>query len=180
LWVLLLFVLVARGLSSGETVLVRVGPLSLSAEGLAEGGEICLRLWFVALAGIGISATTSPGGIEAAVRMLLAPVPFVPEKQLATMLGLVVRFLPEVLQEAQLTREAQTARCIEKRKNPLTRLSLFAVPLLRRIFARANRLALAMEARCYSQNRTGPESTAGFRDALAIGVLVLFSLLSLV
>jgi energy-coupling factor transporter transmembrane protein EcfT len=178
-WVLLLFVLAARGLSHDGTPLVQVGPVSLSAEGLAEGGVVCLRLWFVALAGIGVSATTSPSRIEAAVRTLLAPVPFVPERQMATMLGLVVRFLPEVLREAQLTREAQTARCVEKRKNPVARLSLFAVPLLRRIFTRADRLALAMEARCYSRNRTGPELTAGFKDVLAIGILGLFSVLSL-
>ncbi|MGD8368619.1 MAG: energy-coupling factor transporter transmembrane protein EcfT [Desulfobacterales bacterium] len=178
LWLLLLFVLMARGLSGGGSPLVEIGPVCLSAEGLAEGVSVCLRLWLVALAGIGVSATTSPSGIEAAVRMLLAPVPFFPEKQAATMLGLVVRFLPEVLKEAQLTREAQKARGIESRKNPVARLSLFAVSLLRRIFARADRMALAMEARCYSHNRTKPEWAPGIRDALAVGLLGLFSVLS--
>jgi energy-coupling factor transporter transmembrane protein EcfT len=177
-WVLLLFVLIARGLTVPGTALVRIGGIAVTVEGLSEGGLICLRLWVVALAGIGISATTTPSGIEAALRHLLAPLPLVPERRVATMLGLLVRFLPEVLEQARRTREAQTARCIEYRKNPVRRLALFALPLLRAVFVRADRMSLAMEARCYSKNRTVPRLAAGRRDAAAAGVLVCLVLLS--
>jgi len=177
-WAMLLLVFLFRAAARDGTVFARLGPLAITAEGLVEGALICLRLWVVALSGVAVSATTRPSHVEAGVRALLAPVPFLPEKRVATMLGLVVRFLPEVLHQAHLTREAQRARCVERRKNPAARMRLFAVPLLRAVFVRANRLALAMEARCYSENRTGPALFAGVKDALAVGVLALFCLLS--
>ena len=65
------------------------------------------------------------------------------------------------------------------RKNPIRRLSVFAVALLRGIFIRAELLSLAMEARCYSDNRTVPKLTAGPVDAAAGGVLACLVLLSL-
>ena len=58
-WVLLLFVLAARALTVPGTPLVRFGPVGITGEGLVEGAEICLRLWLVALAGVGVPATTS-------------------------------------------------------------------------------------------------------------------------
>ena len=177
-WVLLLFVLIARALAAPGTALFRIGEIAVSAEGLAEGGLICLRLWLVALAGVGLAATTPPSAIEAALRFLLAPLPLVPEKRVAAMLGLLVRFLPEVLRQAGRTREAQTARCVEYRKNPIRRLSVFAISLLRAVFVRADRLSLAMEARCYSENRTVARLAAGRRDAAAAGVLACLVLLS--
>jgi energy-coupling factor transporter transmembrane protein EcfT len=177
-WVLLLFVLIARALTAPGTVLFQIGEIAVTVEGFAEGGLICLRLWMVALAGVGLAATTSPSGIEAALRHLLAPLPLVPEKRVATMLGLLVRFLPEVLEQARRTREAQTARCIEYRKNPVRRLSMFAISLLRAVFVRADRLSLAMEARCYSENRSVPRLAAGRRDAAAGCVLACLVLLS--
>jgi energy-coupling factor transporter transmembrane protein EcfT len=103
----------------------------------------------------------------------------VPEKRVATMLGLLVRFLPEVLRQASRTRQAQSARCIEMRKNPVRRLSLFAFALLRAVFIRAELLALAMETRCYSDSRTVPKLTAGPVDAAAGGVLACLVVLSL-
>ena len=178
-WLMLLFLLAVRALTGSGPALVEVFGIGVTTQGLAEGGMICLRLSIVALAGIGVSATTRPSEIEAAVQAILRPVPFVPEKRAATILGLVVRFLPEVLREARLTKEAQMARCVEQRKNPIARLFLFAVPLLRRIFARADRLAMAMEARCYSVNRTGPTLCAGKKDALCLVVLMLVGLFSL-
>lgn len=176
-WPLLLFVLAARALTVPGTSLVKIGGITLTSEGLSGGGLVCLRLWLVAVAGIGVSATTSPSHIEAAVGALLGPIPFFPAKKAATMLGLMVRFLPEVMRQIEAVREAQTARCIEKRKNPVTRLSLLAVPVFRRVFARADLLASAMEARCYSTERTGPALAAGPADALAAGAGVLLGLL---
>ncbi len=177
-WMMLFFIFAVRAMTGSGPALVEVGGIGITSEGLAEGGMICLRLSIVALAGIGVSGTTRPSEVEAAVQMILRPVPFVPEKRAATILGLVVRFLPEVLREARLTKEAQMARCVEQRKNPIARLYLFAFPLLRRIFARADRLAMAMEARCYSDNRTGPALSAGPADGMAAAALLALLLLS--
>jgi energy-coupling factor transporter transmembrane protein EcfT len=52
------------------------------------------------------------------------------------------------------------------------RLRKLLIPLMRRIFARADNLAVAMEARCYSENRTDPELKSGPADWVALGVVI--------
>jgi energy-coupling factor transporter transmembrane protein EcfT len=60
--------------------------------------------------------------------LVLKPIPVVDEKMAATMLGLVVRFLPVILFQAGEIADAQRARGIERRKNPLIRLMKFTIP----------------------------------------------------
>ena len=76
------------------------------------------------------------------------------------MISLLVRFIPMILSQARETADAQRARCIECRKNPVVRLVKLTVALLRRIFEDADRLVVAMEARCYTEDRTGPSFSA--------------------
>ena len=80
------------------------------------------------------------------------------------MIGLIIRFLPYILDQAKATADAQRARGVENRKNPIYRLIKFVVPLVRRTFENADNLAVAMEARCYSENRTDPELLSGRYD----------------
>jgi energy-coupling factor transporter transmembrane protein EcfT len=108
--------------------------------------------------------TTRSAEIRTAVVWFLRPVPWIPAARVGTMIGLLVRFLPEVLRTARETAAAQRARGIENRKNPVYRLTRLAVPLMRKTFLRADRLALAMTARCYSEDRTDPELRAGPGD----------------
>jgi energy-coupling factor transporter transmembrane protein EcfT len=51
----------------------------------------------------------------------------------------------------------------------------FTIPLFRRVFLSADELAAAMQARCYSEQRTLPELSFAWRDGLAIGVGILIS-----
>ncbi len=80
------------------------------------------------------------------------------------MLGLVVRFMPVILEQAATTSDAQRARAGENRRNPIRRLTAFGIPLMRRTFETADNLAVAMEARCYSETRTDPRLATGRRD----------------
>ena len=70
------------------------------------------------------------------------------------MIGLLVRFIPVILTQATEQGEALRARAIDNRRNPLRRTVFLCMPLLRRTFVTADRLALAMEARCYGSQRT--------------------------
>jgi biotin transport system permease protein len=70
------------------------------------------------------------------------------------MIGLIMRFVPVILDQAKETSKAQRVRGVENRKNPVYRLIKLAIPLIRRTFESADKLAVAMEARCYSENRT--------------------------
>lgn len=173
-WVFLLLALVfiARVFSTDGTPLTAFGPVAVTREGLREGALVCLRLVLVFIVGAAFIATTRSSEIKAGVQWFLKPLPWVPAERVATMLSLVVRFMPVILEQAARTSDAQRARAGENRRNPIRRLTAFGIPLMRRTFETADNLAVAMEARCYSETRTDPELTTGRRDWLFFGTAV--------
>jgi energy-coupling factor transporter transmembrane protein EcfT len=171
--ILMLIILIAHALSTKGTMVFQLYFLSISMHGLYEGALICWRLFLVVLVGLLFVSTTRPSEIKAAVEWFLNPIPFVSGKRLATMLSLVMRFIPVILDQARETAAAQKARCVENRKNPVYRLIRLGIPLIRRTFERADKLAVAMEARCYNENRTDPELSATRIDWMALVVMIL-------
>jgi energy-coupling factor transporter transmembrane protein EcfT len=165
---LLLLIFAARALSTPGAALISAAGMAVTREGLAAGGLVCWRLACIVLAGILFIAATRPSEVRGAVIWLLAPIPWIPERRAGTMLSLLVRFVPMILDQARETMDAQRARCIECRKNPVIRLAVLAVALLRRIFEDADRLIVAMEARCYNEERTGPAYRATRLDWAAL------------
>ena len=124
--------------------------------------------------GVTVSSTCLPSEIRSAVEWFLRPLPWVPEKRIAVMLSLVVRFIPSILNQARETADAQRARGVERRKNPIYRLTTLVIPMLRRILQDADNLVIAMTARCYSENRTGPEFSPDRKSwGLLIAVILL-------
>jgi len=87
-------------------------------------------------------------------------------------MGLILRFVPVILDQARETAVAQKARGVENRKNPVYRLIKLGFPLLRRTFERADDLVVAMEARCFTENRTDPELIAQKRDWLVLTAVI--------
>ncbi|HUV07121.1 MAG TPA: energy-coupling factor transporter transmembrane component T, partial [Spirochaetia bacterium] len=91
-----------------------------------------------------------------------------------TMFALTLGFLPLILDEAADISLAQRARCIEGRRNPVYRLLVFVLALLRRTFKRADGVAMAMEARCFTGRATPcalkSRSLDWFSLALAAGL----------
>ncbi|RTZ98358.1 MAG: hypothetical protein DSY90_04405 [Deltaproteobacteria bacterium] len=139
----------------GKPVLV-LGPVAFTDLGVFSGALFCWRLILVTTTGLIYAATTHSREIRAAVEWLLSPVPWIPEKRVGVMVGLVVRLIPMILDQAGKTISAQKARCVECRKNPYYRLTHFALPMLRQIIKRADQLALALAARCYNESGTPP------------------------
>ena len=175
LGLLLAFVLAARAVATEGTPGFSALGVTVTAEGLRDGAVVCLRLALAWLVGALLTATTRSSEVRAAVRWFLKPVPLVPADRVATMLGLLVRFVPLILEESARTAEAQRARAVENRRNPVYRASRLAMALMRRVLTVADRLALAMEARCYTEARTAPPLAAGRRDWLtfaAAGLLL--------
>ncbi len=74
---------------------------------------------------------------------------------LAVGVGLVLRFLPLLVADLRTIREASAAR-LGDRRGVVDRLSRVATLGLSRAFARADRLALALQARCFAWNPTVP------------------------
>ncbi len=171
---LLVLVFIARALSTPGEALLSAAGVSVTREGVLAGGRVCWRPACVAAAAILFVVATRPSELRGAVIWLLAPVPGIPERRAGTMISLLVRFIPMVLDQARETSDAQRARCIECRKNPVARMAVLTIALLRRIFEDADRLVAAMEARCYSEDRTGPAFGATRLDWLVLLGAVLF------
>jgi energy-coupling factor transporter transmembrane protein EcfT len=171
-FILLLLVFIARVLSTGGTPLINIKFITVSQEGLFAGILVCWRWAFVILLGFTFVATTRPSAIKAAVQWFLKPVPLIPEQKVAVMMGLILRFVPVIFDQAKETLEAQRARCVQNRKNPVYRLIKLGFPLMRRTFERADDLVAAMEARGFTENRTDPELVSHQRDWIALIVII--------
>ena len=61
------------------------------------------------------------------------------------------------------------------RKNPVRRLINLAWPLLKKTFQSADDLSLAMQARCYSENRTDPRFFPNGKEGWVMGLALVFS-----
>jgi biotin transport system permease protein len=176
---LLVLVLVARMVTTPGDALLEIKSLAVTRQGILSGVLICWRLTIVVLLGFVFVFTTRSSEIKAAVEWVLKPVAFIPGKRIATMMSLTARFVPVILNQANETAEAQRARCVENRKNPIYRLIRLGIPLIRRTFERADNLAVAMEARCYTDNRTDPELSATRTDWITLGVMILICSLAM-
>jgi energy-coupling factor transporter transmembrane protein EcfT len=174
---LLLFVFIARVLSTPGDILWQYKAIRISDAGLLAGALACGRLALIVAAGLVFTATTRPGAIRGAIRWYLSPLPFLPRARIATMLSLLIRFLPVVWGQARQTAMAQSARCIERRKNPIYRLKHFILPLFRRLFTGADELVLAMEARCYTDQRRDPPQRWRLQDSIIAGGATVFLVL---
>jgi energy-coupling factor transporter transmembrane protein EcfT len=170
---LLLLIMGTRMLTTPGEALIEIHSYAFTRQGLISGALICWRLAIIALMGFLFVFATSPAEIKAAVQWFLKPFGFIPGKRIATMMGLIARFVPVILNQAKETVEAQRARCVENRRNPLQRLIRLGIPLIRRTFVQADKMAMAMEARCYVENRTDPGLTAKGADWLALGVMLI-------
>jgi energy-coupling factor transporter transmembrane protein EcfT len=182
-WIGLMLVLVftARALSAEGTPVFSIGSMSVTQAGLREGALAGLRLAAVFALGTLLITTTRSTEIRTGVEWFLRPLPFVSAGRIGTMLGLLVRFIPVIFEELSQASDAQRARAAENRRNPLRRAVKLGVPALSRILQRSDRLALAMEARCYSEQRTPAALSAGWKDwgALALGGAWLSALLAM-
>jgi energy-coupling factor transporter transmembrane protein EcfT len=170
--ILLLFVFAARALSTPGSPVVEFAILTITREGIHDGLLVCWRLLLIVLFGLSLVSSTRPSEIKAGVEWFLNPFPFIPAKRVGTMLGLMMRFIPVILNQAKETADAQRARGIENRKNPVYRLIKFGIPLMRRTFEDADKLIIAMEARLYSENRTGPVLSSKKGDWLALLLVI--------
>jgi len=88
--------------------------------------------------------------------------------------GFVLRFLPVLRDDLSTIRSAMDAR-LGSERSLRERIRLIGVTGLRRVFARADRFALALQVRCFAWNPTLPALTPTWRDgpAVAVGVALL-------
>jgi len=174
-FLLLLLIFVARALSTPGEMVWQFKALTVTREGLLAGMLVCWRLLIVITGSLLLVISTRTSRITGAVQWYFKPVPFVNETRVALMMGLVVRFIPGLLLRAAETADAQRARCVENRKNPVYRMTVLVIPLLRNIFLQAEELVQAMQARGYTGRRTAPEFLMRRLDWIALVFIVTLS-----
>jgi energy-coupling factor transporter transmembrane protein EcfT len=170
--ILLVLIFFARMFFSPGTPVFEFFGISATKEGISDGIVVCWRLFNIIVVGLLFVSTTRSSEVKSAVEWFLAAIPFVPAKRVSTMMSLLMRFLPVILDQARETADAQRSRGIENRKNPVYRMSKWGIPLIRRTFERADKLALAMEARCYSEERTDQALTSSKNDWIMLASVI--------
>lgn len=171
--VLLIFIFSIHALFTSGDPLFSLWKLEVTAEGVVYGGKIVSRLILIVSLGFVYSSTTPPEGTRAAFEWFLRPLP-INEKVVGTSASIGIRFFPMAVEEAQSVQMAQKARCIEG-AGILRRLKGVVSPLLVRAFKRAEKISLAMDARCY--NTKHPSSLrldSSVRDRITLIVVLMF------
>ena len=152
--ILVITVLFNLFLTPGE-VLVQLGPLHITFEGICFAAKMGIRLVFLILGSTMMTLTTSPNQLTDAMETLLNPLKKVrvPVHEIAMMMSIALRFIPILMEETDKIQKAQMARCADFESKSLIKrvksMIPILVPLFISAFRRANDLAMAMEARCY-------------------------------
>lgn len=164
----LTFVFSTRAVSTSGDPWLSLGVLQVTREGVWEGGQMVWRLLMIMVLGLIFITTTRPADLKAAVQWLLRPIPLVPEQKAATMVGLLVRFIPVLHQQIQETRSALAARGAVARRPSLRQIRTIIWPTMRRVVLAADQLSLAMMARGYKEKRTEADFYTGPAEILAL------------
>ncbi|WP_243343465.1 energy-coupling factor transporter transmembrane component T [Anaerococcus sp. AGMB09787] len=162
----LVFIMIITGLinlftTRGEVIL-SLGPLNVTNEGIYRTGFTILRLILIILSTSVLTYTTSPMELTSGLEKLFSPLKRFgfPAGELAMMISISLRFIPTLFDEAQKIRMAQMARGADFESGNIIKRATAMIPLLVPLFInafkRSDDLATAMEARLY---RVGEERT---------------------
>lgn len=130
--------------------------VTVTHEGLSGGIVIAWRFALLLMWAATLTMTTSPGEMVGGIERILRPFRFlgVPSHDLALMISMAFRFVPVLQEEVGRVKTAQMARGAEFGTGPLRRraraVSRLMWPVIAGTLRRADRLAVAIEARGYS------------------------------
>jgi energy-coupling factor transport system permease protein len=143
-------------------VLVTLGPIAVTWEGLLAGGLQIYRICLLVVVGSLLTFTTSSSQLTHGLESVLWPLDRIglPVRELAMVLTIALRFVPTLFDEIDKIVKAQRARGADPYAGPpWQRIRSWVpvfVPIFVSAFRRAEELATAMEARGFrgAQHRT--------------------------
>ena len=132
--------------------------INITKEGIELTIKMSLRLVFLVAGSSILTLTTTPSkltdGIEKSLRFL--KIFKIPISEIALMMSIALRFIPILIEEVGKIIDAQTARGADFETGGIVKKAKAYIPLLVPLFIsafrRADELALAMEARCYTSS----------------------------
>jgi energy-coupling factor transport system permease protein len=136
--------------------------ITITDGGLLNAGFIVSRITLIVIGASLLTFTTTPVEIADGMESLLYPLKWIkfPVHEFALIMSIALRFIPTLLDETDRIIKAQKARGADFESGSLFKrakaLVPVLIPLLISSFRRADELADAMDARCYSgsKNRT--------------------------
>ena len=136
--------------------------------GIGEGIFYALRIYLLAIVTLGVAFGFDDTQLVRAMTSLLSPLRMlhVPVDDIATMFSIALRFIPASMDEMKKVYTAQKSRAVAFDEGTIAqRVSKWGnvfIPVIVGLFRRAENLAEAMEARCY----TGKKRTCLHVDEL--------------
>ncbi len=167
-------------LTQGE-VLVKIGILKITREGLETAIFMAVRLSYLIVGSSIMTLTTTPNDLTDGMEKGLSILKYikVPVHEISMMMSIALRFIPILIEETDKIMKAQIARGADFETGGMVKKIKAMVPLLVPLFIsafrRANDLAMAMEARCYTggDGRTKMKPLKyGKNDAIAYAILI--------
>ena len=165
-----------------------IGTFGFVPAGFARGCFYVLRIAFLLCASLVLVTTTSTSELSHAIRRFLVPLERfgLPVHDIATTISIALRFIPVTVDEFNAVRMAQASRGADFEGGGLIgKLKMWGtvlIPMFVGLFRRAERLATAMDARCYGMGKTtylNQRRMDGKSWVILILPLVLFDCVSL-
>ncbi|PCR91511.1 energy-coupling factor transporter transmembrane component T family protein [Natrinema ejinorense] len=163
-----LFVLVLAPLLAGVTL----GPPWFDRSAAVASGLASYRVLLILLVSAAYVRSTPVRASRAAIQRTI---PGKPGQLLGLGVGLVFRFLPVLRNDLRTIREAMAAR-LGTERSAVDRASTIGILGLTRAFDRADRLSLALQARCFAWNPTLPPLAFSRVDYPVLAVAVVLGL----
>lgn len=164
-------------------VLVQLGFLKISKQGLFNAIFMATRLILLVIGSSLLTFTTKPIALTDSIEKLLKPLELVKisPHDIAMMMSIALRFIPTLLEETDKIMKAQQARGADFESGNLINRIRAIIPILIPLFISAFRiafdLAMAMEARCYRGGKGRTRMNAirfGKNDYFAFGLCIVF------
>ena len=155
IWIILALTALLNLFFTKGHAIVAAGPLSLTREGVILTAYLLTRLVLLVSGSSLLTLTTTPkqvaDGIEKSFHFLTKI--HVPVHEFAMMMSIAMRFIPTLSDEYERIRMAQMSRGADFEGGNVIERARKIIPVLVPLFVsairRADRLALAMDARCY-------------------------------
>lgn len=156
LFVIICFSAIINMISVGGEVLIKLGPVSITKQGLWIAFYLVIRLVYLVIGSSVMTFTTTPNqltdGLEKGFRFLKKV--HIPVHEIAMMMSIALRFIPILTEELDKIMKAQMSRGVDFESGNILERGKKLIPVLVPLFIaairRASDLAMAMDARCYN------------------------------
>lgn len=156
LFVIICFSAIINMISVGGEVLIKLGPVSITKQGLWMAFYLVIRLVYLVIGSSVMTFTTTPNqltdGLENGFRFLKKV--HIPVHEIAMMMSIALRFIPILTEELDKIMKAQMSRGVDFESGNILERGKKLIPVLVPLFIaairRASDLAMAMDARCYN------------------------------